>query len=239
MTDLGICDLLVDFLSISCPADMTLALTGVGTTTLQFGTSIGSINDWVGGIVEMLDGPAVGLQFVITSSTTTTISVSSPFNSMRMPVVGNSVKLTGGPLQAARKYLLEPTSIAQDINQGIKHFVVVNCVSGALVPDTMNGGRVNARAVESCYREYSLEVEISTPNATGVAGSPSDAFRIISQLPMLKEQVMTIIQWFRMQETNRMSGTGPIEYTYAMMERAGMQVPFLCCVVEFKVQITQ
>lgn len=238
MTDIQICDLLLDFLDISCPPDVTTTVTGVGLSSIQLGTTIGAIDDWVGGIIEFTSGNLKGQQFVITSSNTDIVKVASPFNSYKTPNVGDTCKITGGPLQEARKYLIEPTSMQHDLTAGKKFFVVVNCTSGSVVPASMNGGRVGARAIESADREYSLEVEIATPNITG-RPTAEDAYRVITQLPMLKEQVLIIVQWFRLQEANRMSGEGAIDYTYAFMQPTGMETAFLACIVEFKVRITQ
>lgn len=237
MTDLMLCDHLKDWLTLDdIPTEVTATISAVSGATYQLSVSAGgATDDWVGGIFEVTSGVANKARQVILGSSGNIITVGGPFNSLKRPQVGDSVRLWGGPLATAQIYTMEPDSVEAAFKRGKKYFIVVNC-TGGLLRQVGIGGKTT-KGAQNQFRYYDIEIAAEVPDVTGTA-TTEDTFRVGVELPTLKEQIITLAHWFRMQGSNNLYGEGDIEFAYASYQRTGSPMRLRSCLIEFTLTTT-
>lgn len=237
MTDMQLCDYLKDWLTLdSMPAEVTRTITAISGNTYELSSSAGgATDDWVGGILEVTSGTANRARQVITGSANNAITVAGPFNSSKKPEVGDTVRLWGGPLAEAQIYTFEPDSVQAAVDRGKLYFVVINCTGGKVTQRGL-GGR-GTKGADNNFTHYDMEIAAETLDVTGVA-TVADAYRIAVELPTLKEQILTLTHWFRLQTQNNLFGEGPIEFVYSSYQRTGSPLRLRAAEIEFEVITT-
>jgi hypothetical protein len=174
-------------------------------------------NSWEAGLVEFVDGDCAGLVFVIAQSNIDNIIVTSPFFN-RKPAAGDSVRVYGGPLGEARVFNEDPESIKVAVEAGYRYFITASVLAGGVAWKGL-GGRSH-KGVEATQRIYGVEVTVETKHLTGLP-TEADMYAQFIALPLLKEQMVFLIQSFRVDAQNRISGEGNIEWTKGFIQRPG------------------
>lgn len=236
MTDIQLCDRLLDSLTITTPtATGSIAINSVSGSTLQLASSPGgAANAWVGGIIEVIDGDAAGARSIVVESSGSIVRYATPFVGNKFPEPGDHVKLYGGPLTEARLFLIEPIGLKNEIDNGIKYFVSVNCVKGQTDWKSF-GGHSSRYASETMRNTYSMEIVLEVEDRIGNI-TATDAYDAVLELPVLKEQIVFICHKFKGQEANRISSDTPIKWTYGFSQRQGSPI-MRCCMITFNLNI--
>lgn len=240
MSDLELLDGLIEHLKLGqdIPADVTGAVANYnGGSQLQLAVNPGGAADaWAGAILEFTSGDAQGKKAVIAGSNGAVLTLMSPLNKMRTPDPGDTVRLYGGPLKLARIYKFEPSSIKKDMDAGKKYFIMVMSLSGDSEAMALRGGR-NEKKLPT--RDLiGFEIIACVPDITGTATSAS-ALQAIEDLPLFKEQLIFMINWFWAQEENRVTAAGPISWGYLSVDIVGAdRVMLKACTINFDLEAT-
>jgi hypothetical protein len=232
MTDIFLMDNLADYLTIDTPEDF------IGTVDFVQGHVVGlkttgswDNNAWRGGAIEMTSGDAIHLRNVVMESHANQLILAVPFPPNKVPKENDTFRLTGGPLSQAVIYLEEPTTLADDWEEGKRFFVIVDAVTGDGVISGM-GGRTHS-GVEATRRGFGFEVMCITKRITGKA-TESEVYRVMYDLPLLKEQVLSLAIAWRLNAANGIKGDGEIAWGKITFQLAGTD-PMKGYVLEFNV----
>lgn len=218
MTDLHLLDEFTRHCTRTYAAEITTTVSSASGLRLTFADNIeATANTWECALVEFLDGDCAGLVFVIAESNIDNVIVTSPFFS-RKPATGDAVRVYGGPLGEARIFNEDPETIKEAVENGVKFFMTAAVLAGGVAWRGL-GGRSH-KGVESTQRIYGVEVTVETKHLTGIP-TETDMYAQFIALPLLKEQVVFLIQTFRVDAQNRMSGEGNIEWTKGFIQRPG------------------
>lgn len=218
MTDLHLLDEFTQHCTRTYPTDVTTTLSSVSGLHLTFTDDIElTANSWEAALVEFVDGDCAGLVFVIANSNIDNVIVTSPFFS-RKPAAGDAVRIYGGPLGELRIFNENPESIKEAVDGGLKYFMTASVLAGGVAWRGL-GGR-STKGVEATQRVYGVEVTVETKHLTGIP-TEADMYAQFIALPLLKEQIVFLIQCFRVDAQNRISGEGNIEWTKGFLQRPG------------------
>lgn len=219
MTDIHILDEFTRSVTRTYPTEIPdVELSSTGGLQLHFGVPIETVaNSWEGALIEFLTGACQGLSYVIGESNIQSVILTSPFFN-RKPAAGDSVRIYGGPLSEVTIYNEDPETIKLAIEGGATFIMTASVLAGATVWKGL-GGRSH-KGIEATSRVFGIEVSVETKNITGVP-TEDDMYRQFVALPLLKEQLLFLIQSFRVDAQNRLSGEGNIEWTKGYMQRAG------------------
>ncbi len=238
MNDINALNTLIDQLRIPtlCPADFTTTIDAISTNSRTIMLSAnpgGSSNQWVGGVIEIMSGNAVRERQIIVASNGVAIVVASAFGPTRLPEAGDTVKLSGGPLKEARIYYNEPLSVKKDVADGIKYWVNCSIFEGTAEIRAL-GGSMRRGMDLSLNRTFDFTVMCETKATTGDV-TAADVWRKNIELPTLKEQVLLLCAAYRLGEVNKISGKGPLTYSYVGLERPG-EKPMDAYIIQFSIQ---
>lgn len=218
MTDLHILDEFTRHCTRTYAAEVNTTIASASGLRLTFADNIeATTNTWDYALVEFLGGDCAGLVFVIAESNIDNVIVTSPFFS-RKPAAGDAVRIYGGPLGEARIFNEDPETIKEAVEAGVRFFMTAAVLAGGVAWKGL-GGRSH-RGVEATQRIYGIEVTVETKHLTGIP-TEADMYAQFIALPLLKEQVVFLIQTFRVDAQNRMSGEGNIEWTKGFIQRPG------------------
>jgi hypothetical protein len=222
MTDIQMLNVFTSMLERTFPTTIdSIALTSFGGLQLTFESNVESVvNSWEAGLVEFLDGDCAGLSFVISESNMDSVFLTSPFFNLK-PAAGDHVKIYGGPLSEVRVFDEDPETLKEAVESGVKYFSTCAIVSGSVAWRAL--GARTRRGAEASQRMYGFEVTLETKHITGIP-TESDMYTQFVALPLLKEQVVFLIQAFRTDAQNRLSGDGNIEWTKGFIQRPGNEV---------------
>lgn len=219
MSDVVMLDSLADALTIDTPDDWT------GTVAYVHGNVIGvntpgawATAAWRGGVLQVTSGVAEHLRYVIVDSAVDQIILATPFVSPKVPAVGDSIKLSGGPLSQAMLYVGDPTTLADEWAKGTRFFLVLDAVSGD-VGVRGHGGRSHGGA-EALSHAIGFELLCLTKNVTGTA-TVADTARVLHDLPIFKEQVVMLVIRWRLNAENNISGVGDVSWGKVMLQFPG------------------
>lgn len=239
MNDLEIRDDIIEQFKAprSIPADVTnLTIAAINGRHVQLsGNPGGATNAWRWGILEITSGAAKDKKAVIVESGGSVVTLSGRFGK-RKPAVGDSVKLSGGPLKLAKIMKDEPDSIKKHVDDGVKYFVFVSSLTGDLGWHGLKGGR-DTTGSESGEEVFGFSVIGTVPNITGT--TTNEAIEARDNLSIFKEQLVRLIHAYKADEENMVIGTGPISYGYSGITVIGTdQVNLKACLIEFDVLVT-
>ena len=173
------------------PADVTATVVRVQGGEVELSTMIGAEAVWSGGVIEFTSGSVIGLTAAIANNRTDAVTCAGvKFTANCRPDVGDSVKLSAGPLKDARIYLDDPDSVKSDIDNNVNFFVTINSVEGDTSFKTLAG---RTKAGEGRLDDfYGFEITVETPYVTGTP-SLADVRRIQNELPTLRDQIISLI----------------------------------------------
>jgi hypothetical protein len=234
MTDIQICDYLREYLKIDAPGTPVTNLTVIAISgkQIQLSGSPGADHVWRGGVLELTSGDGDGERAIIMGNIGNILYLGNTFKSP--PEVGDTVSVSGGPLGQARIYLFEPDSIEKAYADGIRYYVVISCTGGFQRQISL-GGQHNF-GISNKGSEYAIEIAAETPDITGEA-SAEEVRRITKELPTLKDQIINLLHWFKMQVTTRNTGETDIEYVYLSYQRTGSPRRLRGAILETKLEI--
>lgn len=237
MNDLEIRDDIIEQFKLprNVPADFTTTIAAINGRTIQLSANPGgAANAWRWGVLEVTSGVAKDKKGVIVESGGSVVSLASRFGK-RKPQVGDSVKLTGGPLKAAKIMKDEPDTIKHHVDNGVKYFVFVSPLTGDLAWHGLKGER-NSTGAESGEEVFGLSVVATVPNITGT--TTNEAVEARDNLYIFKEQLIRLIHAYKADEENHVIGTGPISYGYSGITVIGNdKVNLKACLIEFDVLV--
>lgn len=218
MTEIQLLDEFTQTLAPTYPNETTATLAGVLGMELHFTAPIEvTANSWEAAVVEFTSGDCQGLSFVIAESAGQVVILTSPFY-RRKPQAGDTVRIYGGPLAELRIFHDDPETLKEAVESGVKFYATAAVVAGSTGWKGL-GGRSH-KGVEATYRIFGIEVTLETKLTTGLP-TEADMYREYVALPILKEQVNFLIQAFRVDAQNRLSGEGNIEWNRGFLQRPG------------------
>lgn len=218
MMDLQVLDALTTHLTRTYPAETTAEVSAVGGLEVHFTTVIeASDNAWEGAVLEFTSGDCTGLSFVVVESHSQMLMVSSPFLT-RKPAAGDQVRIWGGPLADMRIFEDDPETLKHAVDEGVDYFATFTVLTGATRWIGL-GGRSH-KGVEATQRAFGIQISLETAMVTGMP-TEADMYRQYTALPILKEQVLLLVQSFRVNMELRMSGEGDIEWNKGFIQRPG------------------
>jgi len=220
MTDIQTLELLMDEFDITPPADSaSIAINTVSGNKLTLATSPGGTkNQWVGSVIEITSGASKDLRAIVTANDGTLITFGTPFAGNTYPLVGDTVKLYGGPLGKARLYTFEPWGFKRDVEAGILYFVTGNIIGGKIGYRGFSGGDDTGAAARE--NQFDVQVTAETPDVVGLP-TEADAYRIAVELPTLKEQIVFFMHKFRFDEKKRITSSPKLNFVYGFIQRIG------------------
>jgi hypothetical protein len=198
---------------------MTATVTDVMGSQVTLSTTIGSEAEWAGGVIEFTSGALTGFTAAIANNTpNAVICAGVKFTYNCKPSVGDQVLISAGPLKNARIYLDDPDSVKSDIDNDVKFFVTINSVEGETSFRTLAG---RTKAGEGRLDDfYGIEITVETPYVTGTP-SIADVRRIQHELPTLRDQIISLIFNFVLNEENRVQLLEKISWGRVLIRRPG------------------
>lgn len=233
MTDLQVISALtrsMNTVQAGLPATtLTLTISSVSANTVQFTENIGASNLWNFGVLEVTSGTAIGIRAIVARSHIDYVEVYESFK-VSAPSVGDTVKLSAGPLKNSRIYMFEPIGAGQDYTNGYRYFIATDFTSGEVDNTGLSTLDLGANYI-------SLETLVFSPLALGsTPGNLADVREALYGLPTLRSQVVAMIFDFRRQEQNRIQGAGSIRYQYTGVEIDGVP-PSKCAILSYDLKI--
>lgn len=232
MNDTQLVRELANLLDITFPTAETHTISVVSGTSIQFTDNIiATTNAWCWGIIEFTSGSAKNIRSIIIANQGNVVTLSSVLSKNLRPAPGDTVRIYGGPLDDARIYEYEPETTIDATEDGKRFIVTVSAVDGEISAKGLSGR--STKGIEVKHSDVRFSVTAEAPNYISDFATEDALKQSIYDLPTLKEQVALICFYFRMQENNRMSGVGNIEYTQVGIQRSGQSDFNRAYVIEF------
>jgi hypothetical protein len=216
----------------SLPVDSTGTITAAVGSEVQTNMVLGGSNNWQGGVLEITSGNAIRSRGIIASNNNSTITLASPFDPELTPAIGDTVRLTGGPLKSARLFEREPSTVEKDIKDGITFFVVIDAPDGEEDVKALPGRQT--MAIGATFHDYTIEIACETPDIGGIA-TEADVNRIVQDLPTLKDQVLMLANGWRVDKGTHVDGMEPIEWVMLTYQRTGSTRRMRGAILQFNI----
>lgn len=218
---------LAKLFELAMPADITATVVSVVGGVITLDVPTGDNHVWVGGALKFTSGNLDGISFAIADNKNDNIVVFvQKFTAYVMPVAGDTVILSGGPLKGGEVeiYVDDPDSIKVALEQvdAPRFFVCLNSVECAITFRALAGGSTSGEGVTKDV--YSIDATVETKYLTGGTNS-TDVKKIAYELPLLRDQILVLIFNYALNPGNRVQLVDGIHCGRVLINRPGMKNP--------------